>query len=258
MNTGATDLTGRIALVTGASSGLGRNFARTLSAAGARVIAAARRIDRLETLSTEIRTHGGECVPMQLDVTDGEQIKTVVGNCRSTFGPIDILVNNAGGSDQQPAHEMTVELADAVIATNFRGPWLLSCEVAKHLIAAERPGHIVNISSIAAFRYQGSGAALYAAAKAGLNRMTETLAVEWARFGINVNSIAPGGFTTEILERRLAKDTDISVADLTAAFPRGRMGDPSQLDTTLLYLLSPGSELVTGTVIKVDDCQLLR
>jgi NAD(P)-dependent dehydrogenase (short-subunit alcohol dehydrogenase family) len=258
MNSGAVDLAGKVALVTGASSGLGRHFAHTLSAAGASVVAAARRLDRLESLAMEIAALGGKCIPMSLDVTDVEQITMVVGSCRSALGPIDILVNNAAATDLQLAHEMTIEVADAVIATNLRGPWFLSCEVAKHLIAAERPGRIVNISSIAAFRYEGIGAALYAATKAGLNRMTETLAVEWARFGINVNSIAPGGFTTEILERRLARDAGTSVGDLTASFPRGRMGEPSQLETTLLYLLAPGSDFVTGTVIKVDDCQQLR
>jgi NAD(P)-dependent dehydrogenase (short-subunit alcohol dehydrogenase family) len=145
---------------------------------------------------------------------------------------------------------MSTELIDQVLDTNLRGPWILSCEVARRLIAAKAPGRMVNISSIGAFDYSGGGAALYSVTKAAINRMTETLAVEWSRFDINVNAIAPGAFSSEMMDGMLER-----MGDITRAFPRKRLGDPSQLDSTLLYLVSPASEFVTGTVIKVDDGQ---
>jgi NAD(P)-dependent dehydrogenase (short-subunit alcohol dehydrogenase family) len=143
---------------------------------------------------------------------------------------------------------MPVELVDRVLDTNLRGPYLLSCEVARRLIAAERPGRIVNISSTGAFQYAGGGSALYSITKAAINRMTEVLAVEWVRYGINVNAIAPGAFTSEMMDGMMER-----VGDLSASLPRGRMGDPAQLDSTLLYLVGPTSEMVTGTVVRVDD-----
>lgn len=244
------DLTGEVALVTGASSGLGRRFALTLAAAGAHVVACARRVDRLDELAAEIVANGGVCLPVALDVTDAEQIVHAVDVAEAALGTITILVNNAGIPDAQRAHKMSLELVDSVIDTNLRGPWLLACEVAKRLIAAERPGRIVNISSIGAFTYNGMGAALYSVTKAAVNRMTEALAVEWARYGINVNGIAPGAFSSEMMDGMMAR-----IGDISKGFPRHRVGQPAQLDSTLLYLVSPASECVTGTVIKVDDGQ---
>jgi len=148
---------------------------------------------------------------------------------------------------------VSVELVDSVLDTNVRGPWLLACEVAKRLIAAHQPGRIVNISSMGAFNYNGMGAALYSVTKAAVNRMTEALAVEWARFDINVNGIAPGAFSSEMMDGMLERIGDISVG-----FPRKRICQPSQMDSTLLYLVSPASEVVTGTVIKIDDGQSSR
>ena len=246
----STDLTGRVALVTGASSGLGRRFALTLAAAGASVGAAARRVDRLEEVAEEIAGNGGTCVPVELDVTDAASIVRAVEQLEAAFGTVDILVNNAGIPDAQRAHKMSVELVDAVIDTNLRGPYLLACEVARRLIAAEKPGRIVNISSMGAFRYDGMGAALYSITKSALNRMTETLAVEWARFDINVNGIAPGAFHSEMMDGMVSR-----IGDFVPSLPRKRMGDPAQMDSTLLYLVAPSSEFVTGTVLKVDDGQ---
>jgi NAD(P)-dependent dehydrogenase (short-subunit alcohol dehydrogenase family) len=145
---------------------------------------------------------------------------------------------------------MPLELVDAVLDTNVRAPWLLATEVARRLIAAERPGRIVNISSIGGFYYQGGGAALYSVSKAAVTRMTEVLAVEWARNHINVNGIAPGSFESEMMAGMIER-----VGDFTPMLPRKRLGRPSQLDSTLLYLVSPDAECVTGTVIKVDDGQ---
>lgn len=249
----STDLTGQVALVTGAASGLGRRFAKVLAASGASVAVAARRKDRLDSLVDEITQSGGKAVAVQLDVTDANQIPAAIDAIESALGPVSILVNNAGIPDAQYAARMSVELVDKVIDTNLRGPFLLSIEVARRLIALKAPGRMVNISSVAAYNYDGHGAALYSITKAAIDRMTETLAVEWARFNINVNSIAPGAFNSEMMEGMLER-----VGDISKAFPRKRMGDPAQLDSTLLFLCAPSSEFVTGSVVKVDDGQTPR
>ena len=244
------DLTGQIALVTGASAGLGRRFARVLAAAGATVAVAARRLDRLEELAAEIRAAGGRALPLALDVTDADQLIDVVARAEAALGTVTILVNNAGIPDAQRAHKMSVELIDRVLDINVRAPWILSCEVARRLIAAEKPGRIVNLASRAAYAYDGRGAALYATSKMAVVRMTETLAVEWARYHINVNAIAPGAFSSEMMDGMLSR-----MGDITKHFPRPRLGDPAQLDSTLLFLVSPASEFVTGTTVRVDDAQ---
>ena len=244
------NLTGQTALVTGASAGLGRRFAKTLAAAGAKVALTARRVERLEDLAAEIRADGGVAEAFALDVTDADQLLGVVGKVEAKLGVVTILVNNAGIPDAQRAHKMSVELIDRVLDTNVRGPYILSCEVARRLMAAKKPGRIVNIASSAAYSYKGGGAALYSVSKSAVVRMTEALAVEWAPFDINVNGIAPGAFTSEMMDGMLAR-----VGDITVGFPRKRIGDPAQLDSTLLYLVSPASDFVTGTVIRVDDVQ---
>jgi len=246
----STDLEGQVALVTGATSGLGRRFAKVLAAAGAKVAVTGRRQERLDEVVAEIEASGGKCAALRLDMTDTDSILNVVEQAERALGTITILVNNAGIPDAQRAHKMSIELIDNVFGTNLRGPFVLSCEVARRLIAAELPGRMVNISSVGSFNYGGNGAALYSITKAGVNRMTETLAVEWARFGINVNAIAPGAFSSEMMDGMLER-----IGDITQHFPRKRLGDPAQLDSTLLYLVSPSSEFVTGTVIKVDDGQ---
>lgn len=244
------DLGGQVALVTGASSGLGRRFAGLLAANGARVVATGRRIGRLTEVAEEITDAGGICLPLQLDVTDAAQLAAVVSDAEAELGPVQILVNNAGIPDAQYATRMPLELIDQVLDTNLRAPYVLSCEVARRLIELDLPGRMVNISSVGGFHYAGGGAALYSITKAGVNRLTETLAVEWSRFDINVNAIAPGLFASEMSDGMIER-----MGDLTRAFPRKRIGQPENLDSTLLYLVSPASEMVTGTIIKVDDGQ---
>ena len=185
-----------------------------------------------------------------LDVTDPASIVAAVDAAEAAFGTVTILVNNAGIPDAQRAHRMSLELIDQVIDTNLRGPYLLATEVARRLIAAELPGRMVNVSSMGAYSYGGNGAALYSITKAAVNRMTEALSVEWARFGINVNGIAPGAFNSEMMDGMISR-----IGEISHAFPRKRMGDPAQLDSTLLYLVAPSSEFVTGTICKVDDGQ---
>jgi NAD(P)-dependent dehydrogenase (short-subunit alcohol dehydrogenase family) len=244
------DLTGQTALVTGASSGLGLRFAKTLAAAGAKVALAARRVEKLEQVCGEIREAGGVAEAFALNVMDAERCIAVVGEVEAQLGPVTILVNNAGIPDAQRAHKMSLELIDAVLDTNLRGPFILSCEVARRLIDRQLPGRMVNISSVGAFSYGGNGAALYSITKAAIIRMTEALAVEWARYNINVNAIAPGAFASEMMDGMLQR-----IGDITQAFPRKRLGDPAQLDSTLLFLVSPSSEFVTGTFVKADDGQ---
>ena len=142
----STDLTGQVALVTGASSGLGVRFARTLAKCGAKVVLTARRLDRLEALAAEIRADGGEALALELDVTDADQLLAVVGKAEEAFGTVTILVNNAGIPDAQRAVKMSVDLIDRVIGVNLRAPYILCCEVARRLIAAKKPGRIVNIA----------------------------------------------------------------------------------------------------------------
>ena len=244
------DLTGRVALVTGTTAGLGRRFALVLAKCGARVAVTGRRVDRLEALAHEIRAAGGTALPVAIDMTDRQSIRAAVAATEAAYGTVDILVNNAGIPDAQRAHKMSDELVDAVFDTNLRGPWVLSCEVARRLIDAKLPGRMVNISSVGAYNYGGNGAALYSVTKAGIVRMTEALAVEWSRFNINVNGIAPGAFMSEMMDGMLSR-----MGDISQHFPRKRVCDPALLDSTLLYLVSPASEGVTGTVIKVDDGQ---
>jgi NAD(P)-dependent dehydrogenase (short-subunit alcohol dehydrogenase family) len=249
----SVDLSGQVALVTGATSGLGRRFAKVLAAAGASVVGAGRRRELLDSLVAEIAEGGGTAVGAALDVTDPDSIVAAVESAEQAFGTVTIAVNCAGIPDAQRAHKMSLELIDQVIDTNLRGPYLLACEVARRLIAAKQPGRIVNVSSMGAYSYGGNGAALYSITKAAINRMTEVLAVEWVRYGINVNGIAPGAFASEMMDGMLSR-----LGDFTGAMPRQRLGDPAQLDSTLLYLVAPSSEFVTGTVVKVDDGQGVR
>lgn len=248
-----TDLSGQVALVTGASAGLGRRFAQVLAASGAHVAVTARRLDKLEELVAEITAAGGTAQAFALDVSDAAQLATIVGTVEAAMGTISILVNNAGIPDARRAVKMSLELIDRVIDINMRAPFMLSCEVARRLIETEKPGRIVNISSMAAYHYDGNGAALYSTTKAAVVRMTEALAVEWTKNRINVNAIAPGAFSSEMMDGMIAR-----VGDIAPHFPRKRLGDPAQLDSTLLYLVSPSSECVTGTIIKVDDGQHTR
>jgi len=251
----STDLSGRTALVTGASSGLGWRFAKVLAACGAKVAVAGRREGRLETLAAEIRADGGVALPVVLDVSKTGDLAAAVDKVEQGLGLVDILVNNAGMPDALRAVKMPIETVDEVFDTNLRGPWVLSCEVARRLIAMKQPGRIVNISSMGAFNFSGkTAAALYSVTKTGMVRMTEVLAMEWAKFDINVNAIAPGTFSSEMIDGMIDRVGDGFLKN----FPRPRIGRPDQLDGSLLYLVSPSSDFVTGTCLKVDDAQIPR
>lgn len=244
---------GQVALVTGASSGLGRGFAKSLAAAGAKVAVAARRRDRLESLVAEIEADGGQAFPVTLDVADASSFDTVLDEIEGELGLVTLLVNNAGITDGQRATKLPLETIDQVLAVNVRAPYVLSRDVAKRLIAAERPGRIINIASISAYNHSAATAAatLYSVSKAAVVRITEVLAMEWARFNINVNAIAPGLFESEMSAGFFERVGD-GVLD---RLPRKRIGRAENIEGTLLYLAGPSSEMVTGTCIILDDAQ---
>lgn len=250
------DLSAQVAIVTGASSGLGVAFARTLAQAGARVAIVARRREKLDALVSKIQEAGGVAMAVEADMAEADHFAPMLDQIEAQLGRVSILVNNAGTADGYRALDLPMEALDHVWAVNLRGPWALSCEVARRLVVAGEPGRIVNISSIGAFNYDArtSAAAFYSVTKAAVVRMTEVLAMEWARHHINVNAIAPGIFVSEMSEAHMEKLMERTVSKT----PRGRIGQPERLESTLLYLVSPESELVTGTCIKVDDGQMPR
>ena len=248
-NSFSTDLSGQTALVTGATSGLGKRFATTLASCGAKVAICGRRVERLTELAEELRADGAEVLPLPLDVTDPEGIFAAVAEAEETLGPVQILVNNAGKPDAQLALKMDVAFVDEMIATNLTSLFHLACEVTRRLRTADLPGRIVNIASMAAYSAP-LGTSMYAITKSAVVRMTEMLALEFARYNVNVNCIAPGAFESEMMDGMLER-----MGDIAKGFPRERIAKASQLDSTLLYLVSPSSDAVTGTCIKVHDGQ---
>lgn len=250
------DLSDQIAIVTGATSGLGWRFAKLLAAQGAKVAIAGRRVERLDALAKEITADGGTVLCVPTDMSDMAQVEALTATVEDQLGLPTILVNNAGIADGQLATKLDVAFIEQLIAVNLTGPFLLAREVAKRLIKTKTPGRIVNIASIAAYNYDGNGAALYATSKGAIARMTETLAVEWAKFPINVNAIAPGIVKSEMTDFMAQRmQAGERAEDFAALLKRGRVPTPDFLDSTLLFLLDPKSHAVTGTVIKVDDGQ---
>ena len=241
-------IAGSVALVTGASSGIGRHFAELLAAAGARVAAAARREERLADLARDIAAQAGECLPLACDVTSHDSVKAMIAAAEDRLGPLSILVNNAGVVVSKPLFEHTEEDWDYVIDTNLKGAWLAAREFAHHLVEKKRPGRIINISSVLASRTIGRVPA-YCAAKAGLSHLTGVLAMELARYGILVNALAPGYVETDF--NRAFFQTEAGKA-LVGRIPLKRLGQSSDLDGALLFLASPASAYVTGAVLAVD------
>jgi NAD(P)-dependent dehydrogenase (short-subunit alcohol dehydrogenase family) len=239
---------GQVALVTGASSGIGRRFAQVLAAAGAKVALAARREDRLAELAREIERAGGTCLPLTLDVTRRDSIAAALDAAEARLGPLSILVNNAGVVVSKPLFEHSEDDWDYVVDTNLKGAWLMARDFAYHLAGRQRPGRIINISSILASRTIGRVPA-YCAAKAGLTHLTHVLAMELARYGILVNALAPGYVETDF--NRAFFQTEAGKA-LIGRIPLRRIGQAPDLDGALLFLASPASAYVTGAVLAVD------
>jgi NAD(P)-dependent dehydrogenase (short-subunit alcohol dehydrogenase family) len=247
------DLKGHVAFVTGATSGLGRHFAKILSGAGAAVVLSGRRRDRLDAVKREIEKDGGRAAAIELDVTDETRIAPALDQAEAAFGSIDILVNNAGLSVFGLAADISATDFDKVISTNLRAPFLLSTEVARRLIAAKREGRIINIASIGSFRVL-PGVTAYCVSKAGLAMMTQCLAREWARRGINVNALCPGYVETELNDEWFASEKGKKQID---GFPRKRLARESDLDGMFLLLASDASRTITGSLLTVDDGQSL-
>lgn len=244
------DVRGKVALVTGASSGLGENFARCLAARGAVVVACARRADRLEALVRD----GSAAYAVALDVTDPASVEAAVRRAVELAGPVDILVNNAGIADTKASLELTEADWRRVLDTNLDGAWRVAQAVAKAMVAARRGGSIVNIASILGLR-QATHLLAYAAAKAALVQVTRSLALEWARHGIRVNAIAPGYVVTEMNRDFFASDAGQAVVK---RIPQRRVGSPRDLEGALLLLASDAGAYMTGSVVVADGGHLVN
>ena len=251
------DLSGRVAFVSGASSGLGAHFARSLANAGAGVVLAARRLDKLKALRAEIESEGGVAHVVSLDVTDPASIKAAVAHAETEMGAIDILINNSGVSTTQKLVDVQPEDFDYVLGTNTRGAFFMAQEVAKRMIARSQGlapgtftgGRIVNVASMAGLRVLAQ-IGIYSMSKAAVVHMTRAMALEWGRFGINVNALCPGYIDTEINHHHWQTEAGKKLVQM---LPRRRVGKPEDLEAALMMLCSDQSHFVNGAVIAADD-----
>ena len=248
------EVKGKVALVTGASSGLGENFARVLAAEGAIVVAAARRTDRLESLVADIAKAGGKALAITMDVSDPASVEKAIASIVSQAGAPDIVVNNAGVAQAKPSIDLTEADWRGVLDTNLDGVWRVATHSARAMIAAKKGGSIINIASVLGLRVATQLLA-YATAKAAVVQMTEALALEWARHGIRVNAIAPGYIETEM--NRGFFNTEAGQA-VVKRVPQRRIGDPSVLDGALLLLASDASSYMTGSTVVVDGGHVIN
>ena len=251
------DLSGRVALVTGASSGLGTQFAKTLAKAGAGVVLAGRRVERLKSLRAEIEADGGDAHVVTLDVTDPDSIKSAIAHAETEMGTIDILVNNSGVGTTQLLVDVGEDDYDYVFDTNTKGAFFVAQEVGKRMIARAKGaapgtftgGRIVNIASTAGLKVM-SKIGVYAMSKAAVVHMTRAMALEWGRYGINVNALCPGYIDTEINHHQWSTEQGRKLIDM---LPRKRVGQPSDLDAVLMMLCANESHFVNGAIIQADD-----
>jgi NAD(P)-dependent dehydrogenase (short-subunit alcohol dehydrogenase family) len=245
-------LDGKTTLVTGAGSGLGRHFAHVLSEAGASVVLAARRREKLEETARSIADQGGNASCIDLDVTDSASVKDCFAEIESSVGSIDILVNNAGIARQEYLLEMSEDDWDAVIDTNLKGVFQVAQKAAQAMVKAEKPGSIINIASVLGLRVS-KALGSYIAAKSGVVQMTKAMALEWAQFGIRVNAIAPGYFITEMNQEQF----DHGAGEiLKKRVPMARIGKVEELAGPILLLASSAGSFMTGSVIAVDGGHL--
>lgn len=251
------DLSGRVALITGASSGLGTQFARTLAEAGAAVVLGGRRMERLKDLRSEIEAAGGDAHVVSLDVTSVDSIKSAVAHAETEVGPIDILINNSGVSTTERLVDVTEDGFDHVFGTNTRGAFFMAQEVAKRMLARAKGaapgvfagGRIINIASAAGLRTLPQ-IGVYCMSKAAVIHMTKVMAAEWGRFGITTNAICPGYIDTEINHHHWETEGG---QKLIKMLPRQRVGKPHDLDALLVMLCSAQSDFINGAIISADD-----
>lgn len=251
------DLAGRVAFITGASSGLGAQFARVLARAGAAVVLTARRVEKLKDLRAQIEGEGGDAHVIELDVTDQDSIRSAVAHAETEVGSIDILVNNSGVSTTQKIQDVTEEDFDYVFDTNVKGAFFVAQEVGKRMLARSRGaapgsftgGRIINIASMAGIRTLPQ-IGVYAMSKAAVVQMTKAYAMEWGRFGINVNALCPGYIDTEINHHHWSTEQGQKLIQM---LPRKRVGKPEDLDALIVLLASDQSHFVNGAVIAADD-----
>ena len=251
------DLSGRVALITGASSGLGTQFARTLAEAGAAVVLGGRRMERLKDLRSEIEAAGGDAHVVSLDVTSVDSIKSAVDHAETEVGPIDILINNSGVSTTERLVDVTEDGFDHVFGTNTRGAFFMAQEVAKRMLARAKGaapgvfagGRIINIASAAGLRTLPQ-IGVYCMSKAAVIHMTKVMAAEWGRFGITTNAVCPGYIDTEINHHHWETEGG---QKLIKMLPRQRVGRPQDLDALLVMLCSAQSDFINGAIISADD-----
>jgi NAD(P)-dependent dehydrogenase (short-subunit alcohol dehydrogenase family) len=251
------DLSGRVALVTGASSGLGKQFAKTLSHAGAAVILAGRRMELLKDLRAEIEAGGGDAHVSSLDVTDLDSIKAAVAHAETEVGPIDILVNNSGVSSTQRLQDVDESNFDDIFNTNVKGAFFVAQEVGKRMLArakglvpqAHAGGRIINIASTAGLKVLPQ-IGVYCMSKAAVIQMTKAMALEWGKYGINVNAICPGYIDTEINHHHWGTEQGLKLIQM---LPRKRIGEPKDLDALLVMLSSSEGHFINGAIIAADD-----
>lgn len=248
-------LEGRTALITGASSGLGRHFAHVLSDAGATVVLAARRMGRLVELAQEIEAKGGKTLPVEMDVTSDGSITGAFGEIREALGrPCDVIINNSGMSREGWFREMAEEDWNAVIDTNLTGVWRVAKHGANAMVEGGVKGSIINIASITGLRPQMMTTA-YCVSKAGVDHMTRQMALEMARYGVRVNAIAPGYFKTEINDDFLDAEEGQKMIRRIAM---RRIGNIEELSGPVLLLASDAGSFMTGSTIVVDGGHLLN
>lgn len=245
-------LDGRIALVTGASGGLGAHFGQLLAGLGARVALAARRIDKLQPLAERIAAAGGQARALALDVTDAASVRACLDELAS-WGVPQVLVNNAGITVTRPLLEQTEADFDSVLGTNLKGNWLVATEVARRMVAAGHGGSIINVASILGERVAG-GVAPYAISKAGVIQATKAMALELARHRIRVNALLPGYVVTDLNREFLESEAG---QKLRARIPSRRFGEMSDLDGPLLLLASDAGAAMSGATIAVDGAHLV-
>jgi len=248
MNSKLFDLTGKVAIVTGASRGLGQYFGRALAKAGANLIITARQKDSLMPFKAEIESLGRKAVPLELDVRRYDSIVKMAENAEKAFGKIDILVNNAGCNIRKPSTEVTWEDWNLILETNLRGTFFVSQAVAKRMIP-HRYGRIINIGSVTCvFGY--AGIAPYCASRGGVKQLTMSLADDWGKYDITVNCLAPGWFKTA--QNKVLYDNKEWLEYLCDRIPLKRPGQPNDLDGAVVFLASDASQYITGQTLLID------